>query len=236
MIMLHTKTSVTAVIPFYNEKNHVSFVISELLKIKDLTQIICVDDGSTDGTEKQIIKFFPRVKVLRYAENKGKSFAIKHCLKYIKTSHVLLFDADLYEFSYKEIEKAIVFLLHNPNSSEIILKQTQDPWISKLFRFDLLCSGERLLAKQDLTNIYNQKISNYQLEIAINDYFLKHKKVVYSIPFSSKNRFKMQKWSLRIALKKTMQFQRELFTPRFLQQLFFIKSENIQIDATISST
>jgi glycosyltransferase involved in cell wall biosynthesis len=71
---LNQKIKVCAVIPFYNEKDFLSEVISETLKFVDL--IIAVNDGSTDESEKTIIDI-DRVQIISLNSNFGKGYALQ---------------------------------------------------------------------------------------------------------------------------------------------------------------
>ena len=62
------------IIPTYNNGTTLEGVISEVLKIS--TDIIVVNDGSTDNTAL-ILQKFNSLKTLSYAVNKGKGYAIR---------------------------------------------------------------------------------------------------------------------------------------------------------------
>jgi glycosyltransferase involved in cell wall biosynthesis len=79
---LNQKVKVCAVIPFYNEKNFLFDVVSETLNFVDF--IIAVNDGSSDGSEKTIVKL-DRVQVISLNRNYGKGYAMQvgfnECIK-----------------------------------------------------------------------------------------------------------------------------------------------------------
>jgi len=68
------KTKVCAVIPFYNEKDFLSDVVSETLIFVD--KIFAVNDGSTDGSEKTVANL-ERVQVISLNRNYGKGYALR---------------------------------------------------------------------------------------------------------------------------------------------------------------
>ena len=47
---------ISVIIPTYNEKNNIFKILSKLKKIKIISEIIFVDDDSSDGTYNEIIK------------------------------------------------------------------------------------------------------------------------------------------------------------------------------------
>lgn len=87
--------SVDCIIPFYNEEINISSVLNVVNKINRIGQILCIDDGSTDGSAGVVQQDFPETELIRLKSNLGKTSAIKEGLKYVKTDYVLLLDADL---------------------------------------------------------------------------------------------------------------------------------------------
>jgi glycosyltransferase involved in cell wall biosynthesis len=71
---LNPKSKVCAVIPFYNEKDFIVKVVDDTLKIVD--EIIAVNDGSIDGSEKLIAEK-NNVSVVTFISNKGKGSALQ---------------------------------------------------------------------------------------------------------------------------------------------------------------
>ena len=71
---LNPKSKICAVIPFYNEKDFILNVVRETLNYVD--EIIAVNDGSTDLSEKQIVNL-ENVYVLNLKSNTGKGRALQ---------------------------------------------------------------------------------------------------------------------------------------------------------------
>jgi len=63
----------------------------------------------------------------------------------------------------------------------------------KLLYRELVLSGQRMLRAEDLCKVFEEKFDRYQLEIAINTYMYKNKKIAVRYPFSAENTFKSQK-------------------------------------------
>ena len=51
---------ISVIIPTYNEKKNISKILKKLLSIKIISEIIFVDDSSTDGTFNEIKKFLKK--------------------------------------------------------------------------------------------------------------------------------------------------------------------------------
>ncbi len=107
---------ITILIPVYNEKDYIRKAILAVCQIKVLgfkKQIVVIDDGSTDGTYKeiqkskaQVKKYGAEVKIIRFKKNKGKGAAIRAGIKKASGQIVVIQDADL-EYNPKEIRRLI---------------------------------------------------------------------------------------------------------------------------------
>jgi glycosyltransferase involved in cell wall biosynthesis len=200
-------TQTTCIIPFYNEENRVLQVLQVVTQIKGITQIICIDDGSTDNTSDQIQAHWPQVTLVRLPYNQGKAAAIRQGVRLAKNETILLMDADLQSINKAEVEKAIQALAQH-NLDMLILRRINAPWFVKFDRGDTLLSGERLVKKKDLVHILNQEVNHYQVELAINLYMQKHKRNVRWMPWSATNTYKAKK----IGLVKGYQKEFKMFT------------------------
>ncbi|MFT2009218.1 glycosyltransferase family 2 protein [Pontibacter sp. 13R65] len=184
----------TCLIPVYNEKDRIAQVLRVVLKVKNIEQVLCVDDGSTDGTARYIRQNWPKVQVVEMSGNQGKAAAIKHGLRFVKNESVLLMDADLQGLNKAELEMAVTSFVDNKGVDMLILRRMNSPWFVKFYRSDILLSGERLVKKNDLEQILAGQVERYQLEVAINNYMLRHHKQVRWLPCSALNTYKVQKW------------------------------------------
>lgn len=69
--------NICVVLPIYNEVKHLDKLIPEIHKYAD--QIICVDDGSTDGSS-EILKHYNYIKLISLEKNMGKGKALYYGL------------------------------------------------------------------------------------------------------------------------------------------------------------
>lgn len=88
--------SVSVLVPAYNEEKTIAISIKSMLAsdYPDF-EVIVINDGSTDGTEKELQSFFddPRLRYIR-KRNGGKSSALNRGLKKARGEIVLFTDAD----------------------------------------------------------------------------------------------------------------------------------------------
>ena len=88
---------ISVVIPAFNEEQTIRQVIEAVHSLPIEKQIIVVNDGSTDGTDKVLeeLRTVHELTVVHYQENSGKGFAIRRGLPYVKGEAVVIQDADM---------------------------------------------------------------------------------------------------------------------------------------------
>ncbi len=218
-------SSITCLVPFFNEKDRILATLKQLTKINNLQEIICVNDGSTDHGEEDIRKNFPQVKLISLTQNMGKAAAIFEGVSKIKTEYVIMFDADLYEIKPNEIETAIQKIQSDPAIDMIILRRVVESKILTLIRHDIVMSGQRILRTEDLKKVGELKPNKYQIEMAINDYMAKNNKNCYWMPLTTKNTKKFHKYGLKIAARLYYDAFKGFFTYSgilgYLKQIMF---------------
>ncbi len=90
--------SVSVVIPCHNEVGNVDRCVTEMKKFGISTELIFVDDGSTDGTAAAIKPHLNEeieVKVISYSPNRGKGNAVKAGFDAATGDILMILDADL---------------------------------------------------------------------------------------------------------------------------------------------
>lgn len=89
---------ISVIIPVYNNKNTLPETLDCILRqsVYNIAQIICVDDGSTDGSDK-ILKDYSRSRdniTVITKENGGVSSARNKGLEYVRGKYLVFLDAD----------------------------------------------------------------------------------------------------------------------------------------------
>ncbi len=112
--------NLSVVIPVYNEVHNISEIIKRVQAQKLASEIIIVDDGSSDGT-RDILKELDgkkKVHVILHERNKGKGAAVVTGMKAAKGDILLIQDADLeydprdYPQILKPIEEGIADVVY----------------------------------------------------------------------------------------------------------------------------
>ena len=88
---------ISVIIPAFNEGQTIGQVLEALRALPIKKQIIVVNDGSTDGTYKVLeeLRGTYKLTVVHCKENRGKGFAIRSGLPYVKGEVVVIQDADM---------------------------------------------------------------------------------------------------------------------------------------------
>lgn len=106
---------VCVLVPTYNNAGTLAAVLNDVLQYT--SQVIVVNDGSTDNTE-QIIKEFPSIHAVNYKPNKGKGMALRTGFKEavrLGYDHAITLDSDGQHYA-KDVVEFLTWLEAEPNS------------------------------------------------------------------------------------------------------------------------
>ncbi|MDK2824558.1 MAG: hypothetical protein PWQ67_1530 [Clostridia bacterium] len=159
------KARVTTLIPAFNEAESITKTIFSLKKIKEINQIIVIDDGSSDNTGE--LAENTGVQVISLAINKGKGNALNIGAKFIKEDIVALVDADLKNTAI-EITKLIEPVINGKSDMAIavfppastkggfgLVKKAASLGLKILTKKDFKAplSGQRVMTRQVFENL-----------------------------------------------------------------------------------
>jgi glycosyltransferase involved in cell wall biosynthesis len=163
-------TEFTCIVPAYNEAPRIGQVLDTAARHPLVREVLVVDDGSTDGSADLARRRGLRTLVL--SRNMGKAMAVARGLELVRTSHVLLLDADLVGLEGTDIDRLLEPVISRAAVASISLRgNALLAW--KLLGFDYV-SGERAFpASLVLSNLAAiEKLPRFGLEVYLNDLLL----------------------------------------------------------------
>jgi glycosyltransferase involved in cell wall biosynthesis len=88
----------SVVMPVYNESATLRKVVEKVLAVPLEIELICVDDGSRDGSVeilKELQRRYPQIKIALQPQNMGKGAALRRGIQEATGLYVVIQDADL---------------------------------------------------------------------------------------------------------------------------------------------
>lgn len=164
---------VSCIIAAHNEDSRIGAVLDAAQKCAQISEIIVVNDGSTDNTRK-VLEKYPRCRIFNLPVNQGKASAVSYGVAQAKFDLLLFLDADLSGLTAQNLTDLIRPVLENNNLVVLSMRK------SHMLRFmgvDIL-TGERALPRKYFEALGDVSQAGYAIEALINKYILKHK-----IPF-----------------------------------------------------
>ena len=195
---------VTAIICAFNEENTIKSVIQAISKALIVSEIIVVNDGSTDYTGEIIRGIKSEIEIIdiHLEVNKGKGYAMAVGVEHAGCEIILFIDADLLNIDTGHINQLVNPLLME--EADMVLGQPTETLINYSINPFKSFTGERALLKVDLLPITDKmKSSRFGVETLLNLYYQSEGKIVkYVMLIELEHPTKYSKTSSIIATKE----------------------------------
>lgn len=170
---------VSVIIPAFNEESTVAEVVKACIHSPLVSEVIVVDDGSTDNTAQIAIN--AGAIVLSSSYNQGKASALFLGTKKAVEKFILLLDADLVGLETRHVQALVEPVLFQKADSTLGL------FTKGRFRTDLAhwltpsLSGQRCLNKDFFLALFSYAHVRYGIEIVITKALKRENKTIQKI-------------------------------------------------------
>ncbi len=166
--MEEVTSGVTAVVAAFNEAERIGRVLDVLTTYPDFSEVIVVDDGSTDGTADEASKH--PVRVVRVTPNQGKGHAMDVGVQAAATGLIFFADADIVGLTHSMIDETIRPVADGECEMFILMRNRKIYVLHKLMAFVPLLGGERALTKRLWTMLPARYKDRFRIEAGLNFY------------------------------------------------------------------
>lgn len=207
-----TMKTISCIVPAFNEEVQINKTLQALLPLlgNEIYEIIVVDDCSSDRT-KDIVRRYPRVRLLEQEINKGKSSAVARGIGESQGEYIALIDADLIGLTTSDVSRLIAPVFEEKSDISISLRRNS-PLLMRMIGIDYM-SGERIFPKAMLEGVLPAMhiLPNMALEVFLNRIIIAHHYRIASVVWMGvDNYFKFKKrgflkgWLLELIMIKDM--------------------------------
>ena len=201
--------TLTAIVPFYNEQKTLQESVERLVGVGFVKEIILVDDCSTDSSievANLLKRKHSNIKLLKNKKNSGKGQAINTAKEHVKTTHVIIHDADL-EYFPEDIQDLFSEVPKSPNSlilgsrfigtkkrkniyrRTLIANKAMSLFFSliNLYKVSDIATCYKLFPNEFFQNIA-LKERGFSIEVELLSKFLKYNKRITEVPIGYEGR------------------------------------------------
>jgi len=166
---------VTVVVPAFNEEDRIATVLKVLVRARNkelISDIIVVDDGSSDNTAK-IAAAFP-VQLISLPQNKGKGAALAAGIQAARSDIILFLDADIVGLKNSHLERLTEAIVGNPKLGMTTGIFRSSSKVANFVNKLLALSGQRAVRKSWAKDLPGLETSRYGADMLITLYAKEH--------------------------------------------------------------
>jgi len=197
--------SISAIVPFHNEELTLEESVRKLITNNIFNNIVLVDDYSKDRSSEIALKItneYNFVEYIRLDKNYGKGHAVKKGVSNIKSSHIVVHDADL---EYDPVDISEMFEVAKSSPTSLILGSRTIGSKTRRNKYKKTYYGNKILTylfsllnfhkvsdiascywiiETELIKKFDLKEKGFGIEVEVLSKFLKLNREIIEIPIS----------------------------------------------------
>jgi len=159
---------VTAIVPAFNEERDIAGVLREISSYPGFSEIIVVDDGSSDATA-QVTSAFP-VQLVRHSKNKGKGAAMQSGVNATNAEIIFFCDADMHGLSHTLLDEILAPVLSGETDMVIAMRNWRMYYAGFILSIIPILGGQRALTRTLWDRVPEKYREGFMVETALNFY------------------------------------------------------------------
>lgn len=175
---ISNEVKIVAIVPAFNEEKTIGAVVEVLKKSSLFSEVIVVDDGSSDRTAE--VGATHGVRVIRQ-KNLGKGAALAAGARATDAGILFFSDADLTGFTTSHIRSLIDPVIQGKASMTVGLRDRGRLTTWCMEHFLPLIGGERAIRRDVFMNVLDSGVRDFGIELAMNDYCRKHGLIIKKV-------------------------------------------------------
>ncbi|HVN01484.1 MAG TPA: glycosyltransferase family 2 protein [Caulobacteraceae bacterium] len=163
---------ISCIVCAFNEADRIRNILDVIVGHPALTEVIVVNDGSTDATEA-LLQSYPSIRLLSHTPNRGKTYALSRGIAAARCQYLMLLDADLAGVTPADIDALAAPVMRGEAEVSISLR-SNSLWIYRQIGLDFV-SGERVAPKWLLKGAVEamQRLPRWGGEVYMNEIFIR---------------------------------------------------------------
>jgi len=159
--------TISVIIPVYNEERTISSIVEIVRTWGKAHEIIVVNDGSTDKTDRALKQFADTITVVSRKINKGKGWSMAEGVRASSGELVMFLDGDVVGLTHKDLDTMIAPVVGK--KADMVIAVT-NCWNVKSFSPYDGINGERVLWRSSIIHRLKdfERVGN-GVEFVIND-------------------------------------------------------------------
>lgn len=160
------RNDIAVIIAAFNEERTLPSVVEIVRSWGKATEIVVVDDGSSDGTYASVRQFVPDIMLIRHRTNKGKAAAMATAVKRSHGDILFFLDADTIGLTHRDLDRMLEPV--SSGAADMVLGAARFWSAGKFEPFTALTGQRVMLRKHIAAHVSEIARLGYGIELFLN--------------------------------------------------------------------